>query len=221
MLDNFINGKQKKIIVIVGIIVGILVMVIIYQKAGNNRLIELEEDSVLIQNADNGTQEKENGNRSEEERETIVVHIAGEVSSPGIVKLKEGDRIEDAIERAGGLTENAEISNVNLAYILEDGVKIIIPGKNTDIGENIVIQDAGNGIIIEETNKNESKDLININKATQVELEKLPGIGASIAGKIIEYRNENGNFSNIEEVKNVSGIGESKYRDIKDFISIK
>ena len=136
-----------------------------------------------------------------------------------------GSRIEDAIESAGGLTENADITKVNLAYVVEDGTKIKIPSASEeDIGdEDIIDSKSGDNIIIEENAvpSNNSPQTININKATEKEFETLPGIGPSLASKIIEYRNQNGKFESIEDIKNVNGIGDNKYEKIKDLITVK
>lgn len=147
----------------------------------------------------------------------IIIHVAGEVNNPGIISLKQGSRIIDAIESAGGLTEDADISNVNLAYELEDAQKIYIPSIY-DLEEIAVIQENSENILSSGV-KNNSK--VNINKANEGELQNLTGIGLSIAKRIVQYRNENGNFKNLEDIKNVSGIGESKYENIKDEICIK
>ena len=107
---------------------------------------------------------------------------------------------------------------------MDDGVKIRIPSitdeKNGD--EQILEEESGENII-EETNMTlgASTKEVNINKATETELQSLPGIGASLASRIIEYRNQNGKFSKIEDIKNVNGIGDSKYENIKDFITVK
>ena len=141
-----------------------------------------------------------------------------------VVKLKDGSRIEDAIEAAGGLTENADITNVNLAYVLDDGVKIRIPSITDEKnGDEQILEEGSGENIIEETNMTlgASTKEVNINKATETELQSLPGIGASLASRIIEYRNQNGKFSKIEDIKNVNGIGDSKYDNIKDFITVK
>ena len=98
---------------------------------------------------------------------------------------------------------------------MEDGQKIYIPSKseNKEKTSNIVSENSGEGIIKDESNK--TTNLININKAGAIELQELPGIGSSTAEKIIEYRNQNGNFKSIEDIKNVSGIGEAKFNNIK------
>jgi len=163
------------------------------------------------------------------EQKKIVIHIDGEVVNGGVYELNEGSRIVDAVNIAGGLTENADVSNINLAYILSDEMKIYIPNKNEREKEGNYYEENreyisnGSGDNVIERDKEESKGenvLININKATQTELETLPGIGPSTALKIIKYREENGNYSSIEDIKNVSGIGDSKFNNIKDLICV-
>ena len=151
----------------------------------------------------------------------IVIHITGEVKKPGVVKAEEGSRVEDIIKAAGGLTENADISKINLAYIVEDGTKIRIPSVDDETQDSYITEDIGEGIIISDETSDGSSDVININKATQTELETLPGIGPSLATSIIKYREENGKFKDIDEIKNVTGIGDNKFEKIKDFIKVK
>ncbi len=132
-----------------------------------------------------------------------------------------GDRIINAIEAAGGVTEKADLSKVNLAFVLSDGNKIRIPSVD-DVNiekENYLSVDSGKNVIIEGNGGSGGK--VNINIATQTELETLTGIGPSIAAKIIEYRNKNGKFNTKEDVKKVSGVGNEKYNGIKDEITVK
>ena len=210
-----LNLKQKRIIVIVGIIVLVLIIIYFY----NSRLEppQLEDDILVEENQTNSNL----GNKTDE-KDLIIIHITGAVKMPGIVKLEEGARIEDAINKAGGLTEDADISKVNLAYVLEDGVKIKIPSNSDigDLGENIIINGSGDNIL-EDFENSSDNNILNINKATEQELEDLPGIGPSLASKIIEYRNKNGKFSSVEDIKNVNGIGESKYENIKEKLCAK
>ena len=150
-----------------------------------------------------------------EENDKIKVYITGEVLNEGVIELDEGRRIADAIDKAGGKTENANIKNVNLAYELEDGQKIYIPNINEQEAE--IIDDSSEGIVEEER----KTIIININKADSLELQKLNGIGESLATSIVKYREENGYFKDIEDLKNVPGIGESKYESIKEYIKVK
>lgn len=153
----------------------------------------------------------------QEEKKEIIVHITGCVVEEGIVKLEEGARIVDAIEKAGGTTSDANMSKVNLAYKLKDGQKLYIP-SNIDDEEEAIVTEKGEGVLGEEV---QSGEKVNINTATQTELETLSGIGPSMALKIIEHRNKNGDFSSIEDIKNVQGIGEAKFESIKDSICIE
>lgn len=222
MLDN-LTTKQKRIIAIVGILVAIGIIYYIYHGMGTNEEINLEEDILVASNTSNN-ENSSAPNLEDTEEEILVIHVTGAVKNPGIVKLKEGSRIEDAIEAAGGLTENADITEVNLAYILEDGIKLRIPSASDEeiTEEDILIENNGENIIEDTTNgTGSSNGMVNINKASQTELETLPGIGPSLAGKIIEYREQNGKFGSIEDIKNVSGIGDSKYESLKDFICVK
>lgn len=148
---------------------------------------------------------------------TIIVHIDGEVLNPGIVYLTENSRILDAINASGGLTDIADSSKINLAYSLKDGQKVHIPSIY-DEDVSYITDDAGMDVIVPDNASNSS--LININNASAKDLEILPGIGESTALKIVDYRNKNGNFKTIEDIKNVNGIGESKFNMLKDYICI-
>ena len=215
MLDN-LTKKQKIVVYIIAVIVAIGMIYFIY----NNNQVKNDdvEKDILVSNTSTKEEEKN-------EQEQIVVHVTGSVKSPGIVKLKDGSRIEDAIEAAGGLTENADISKVNLAYVLEDGIKIKIPSSSEeDIGDGDVLIDGSGENVVEEDDSqstNQNGKGININKADETELQTLPGIGDSLASRIVEYRKQNGKFANIEDIKNVSGIGDSKFSNIKDLITVK
>jgi len=160
----------------------------------------------------------------EEEIKTIFVDIGGEVINPGLYELAENSRINDAINIAGGTTEKADLTDVNLAYILSDAMKIVIPRKEvkkvttkvTSSTPNIVSMALSTTQDVAE--KNVGK--VNINLATKEQLKTLDGIGDATAQKIIDYRKENGNFGSVEDIKNVSGIGENKYEKIKEKIII-
>lgn len=219
------NKKQK---IIIGIVIAIVAIVAIYYsyKQENNFLEETE--NLEIEN-----QAKEGAEESEEttEKEKIIVHISGAVQNEGIVELESGSRVADAIEKAGGLKENAYMDEINLAYQLEDGEKIHIPTieeqKEKENQESKVENESttgSDGTISRSSNSsinNGSQTKININTATEEELDTLPGIGPSTATKILDYRKEKGKFKTIEEIKEVSGIGESKYEKIKDKITVK
>ena len=201
-----LNQKQKKIISIILLIIAVLTYYYFYTK---NNTEEINNKDLEISN--NQTQETK--------EEKIVVHITGAVNKEGIIELEENARLADAIEKAGGAKENADIKNINLATILEDGMKVHIPTveETQTNNENINVENNANSQINAGT-KTQGK--ININTATEEELDTLPGIGPSTASKIIDYRKENGKFKSVEEIKEVSGIGDAKYEKIKKLITI-
>lgn len=205
--------KQRKIIIIIGILVIIFIGWKFYNLSNNT---DIENNDFIVNDT---KEEKKNDN---EEEEMMAVHVTGEVNNPGVVKIKEGSRIEDVIKAAGGLTENGDITNVNLAYVVEDGMKIRIPSNDDEnITEDYITEDSGKGVIMSEESNNSTSSIVNINTANEAELEQLPGIGPSISSKIVEYRNKNGKFKNIEDIKNVTGIGDSKFEKIKEYIKVK
>lgn len=150
-----------------------------------------------------------------ESKNTIVVEIKGEVKNPDVYEMEEGSIIKDLIEKAGGLTSEANIDKINRAAKLNPNQLIIIPNKNSS-EENFLGESE---IIYGETNESSEK-LININTASLEELTKINGIGETKAKSIIEYREKNGAFKSIEEIKNVKGIGEKTFEKLKDSITI-
>lgn len=163
-----------------------------------------EGDSSLIVNNTNINGQKEN---------LIVVEIKGEVINPDVYTLNEGSIIKDLIEAAGGLTDEADISNINRAKEISNHELVIIRNINDLVSnEEIEIN------VMQEVEPDDSK--ININTADLSKLKDIPGIGDVKANSIIMYREDNGGFKTIEELKNVDGIGEKTFEKIKDNIKI-
>lgn len=192
-----ISTKMKIVIVAISIIIVATIGIYIFKQTQENEINYYETE--------------ENMETQEKNINQITIHITGEVNNPGIVILDEGARIVDALEAAGGETQNADINKLNLAYVLDDGEKLYIPSKNEEEKEYII---RGNG------NQTETAK-VNINTAQIEELSTLPGIGEATANKIIEYRKENGKFEKIEDIKNVPGIGDSKFQNIKEMLKVK
>lgn len=219
-LDN-----KKKIIISAALLLILVVAFAIYMIIENENHSEFDlENEVLEQNTENAGNiaNLEVVNEIAEEKEKIAVHITGEIKKEGIIYLNQGARIVDAIKEAGGETKQADLSQVNLAYELQDGQKIYIPNKKEKISQYIT-ENSGTNVIIEDSNTSTQKGgsgKVNINTANQSELDRLPGIGPSLAERIIEYREENGNFKNIEDLQNVKGIGDAKFADIKDKVTV-
>ena len=206
-----LSFKQKLAIGIVGVL--IIVVVGVYINWANKAEEEYDFNNFYA-----------NTEPDKKKENTIIVHITGEVKNAGIIELPEESRIADAIEQAGGVTEEADLDQVNLAFVLSDGQKIYIPNKKereANEGKVYITAESGNNVIIKDKVEGGKKQKVNINEAKQEELEELPGIGPSIAKKIIEYREQNGKFTSIDELQEVKGIGEAKLENIKEYITVK
>ena len=215
-MKSFINNKK----IIFTILIAFFVLLIIGYYVFFNRNNGLLNNATIEYDEGTNTNEKIIENEKETDSK-IYVHITGEVRNSGFIELQEGARIINAIEAAGGATEKADFSKVNLAFVINDGCKIYIPSiDEAQNNQNVVSNESGNNVIVEGDSKS-SGGKININNASQTELETLTGVGPSTAVKIIEYRNKNGKFKKIEDLKNVSGIGEQKYNGLKDEITVK
>lgn len=199
------NKKNRiKILLIVLILV---VAGIIYSCAAAGAK-KRQEQEILTE--EETTQQPETEEADEESGE-ICVHVCGCVASPGVYYLPEGSRIHEAVEKAGGMTEEADSRYVNLAQEAEDGSQIYIPSR----------EEAANGFVPDSAENPAAQDgLVNINTATAQELKTLPGIGQVKADAIIAYRESTGGFGSIEEIMNVAGIKASSYEKIKNFIKV-
>lgn len=192
------------ILIIICLIIGFLYRFIIKDEKNN---FEIDNLDLEVNN------EKTNEIDTRTEKKKILVYITGEVNVEGVYELEENSRVKDCIEMAGGLKEEADIKDINLVDILDDGMKIDIPKK----GENIIYETEST---IVNADKNDTNKKININTAQKDDLKKIVGIGEAMADRIIEYRQKNGKFKNIEEIKNIKGIGEGKFEKIKKFIMV-
>lgn len=205
-------SNQEKITIIFLLIVIIIGIGIILYKNFNN------EDNLALNSPSNFS---ENNIAEKIEVPSVIIHISGAVKTPGVYQLKSTDRVVDAVKIAGGITERANPDAINLAALLKDGQKIIIPYK---ISNQVTVESDKNiSKNIEEVYSSSSSpsDQININTADDNTLQSLPGIGPVLSKRIIDYRNQNGLFEVIDDIKDVSGIGEKKFEGIKDLICVQ
>lgn len=149
----------------------------------------------------------------------IVVHVSGEVEKPGVYTLQLGDRVIDAIEMAQPKVD-ADLDILNLAAPLTDGQKIPVPPKIELTAVQGETTPNGNASPFVSQMGSQTSGLVNLNTADVAALDTLPGIGPALAQRIIDYRQANGGFKSVEDLKNVSGIGDKKYEDLKEMISI-
>ena len=156
------------------------------------------------------------GSAGEETALPFYVHICGEVISPGVYELKEGSRVFQAIEKAGGVTDQAAAEYLNMAEQVKDGMKIVVPGK-----EEVEAAKARGEISLQaEASSNVQKTKVNLNTATKEELMTLRGVGEAKAADILKYRESQGGFQKIEDIMKISGIKDAAFQKIKDDITV-
>jgi competence protein ComEA len=209
-MDSFTKREQ------IGILVIVLIIVLgLGFKFFTRDIIKLGDDMEVSNNAELESHEDIEDDIGIDSEETIImVHISGQVYKPGLVELEAGQRLIDAVELAGGLRKDADIDRINLAKKLVDEEKIYIPEIGEDLSEEINTLNVNNL-----SNTKDTSGKININTCTKESLISLPGIGEGTASKIIEYRESNP-FKTIEDIKNVSGIGNKKFDAIKELIIV-
>lgn len=196
------------------------IYVVSKNNSSNEKTHAIEKE---IKNEDNAHNKVVKDTNKNFQNNKITIYISGAVNRPGIVTIESDKRLYDAVELLGGTTKEADLNGVNLSVRLEDEQHYIIP----KIGETISVtsNDSSNNPNLKNEPKSESKNIsneskVNINIATIEELDSLPGVGEATANKILQHREENGQFNSIEDIKNVNGIGDKKYENIKDLICV-
>lgn len=193
-------GRKEQAVIL--IILAVVLFTVGYRFAS-----KAEAPVELVDGSNDPSEQKENG---------PTVHIVGAVEKPGVYKLPQGSRVNDALTQAGPLPE-ADLASLNLAAALKDGQKLVVSSQ----AEDITTPEAAGVQATPGAPSAKTKGLININTATEAELDSLPGIGPTLAARIVQHRQANGAFQDIEELKNVSGIGDKKYEDLQHLITVQ
>jgi competence protein ComEA len=209
--------KYKSILMIAAgcICVMVLVLIAFREREPKETIIpavpaQNEEKETGAPASNEASELKKQGGSGEEEN--VFVDVKGSVKKPGLYKVKRGERLKFVIDRAGGFTAEADIKLINLAVKVSDEMLIYVPERGEVESDIPVIQG-------EQSGSDETK--INLNSGTQEEFETLPGIGPAKAATFIQYREENGPFSKIEDIKDISGIGEKTFEKLKDYIFVQ
>ncbi|HHA8411844.1 TPA: helix-hairpin-helix domain-containing protein [Streptococcus pneumoniae] len=150
------------------------------------------------------------------EQDLITVDVKGAVKSPGIYDLPVGSRVNDAVQKAGGLTEQADSKSLNLAQKVSDEALVYVPTK----GEEAVSQQTGSGTGSGTASSTSKEKKVNLNKASLEELKQVKGLGGKRAQDIIDHRETNGKFKSVDELKTVSGIGAKTIEKLKDYVTV-
>jgi len=203
--------KWYILIMLFVLIMGVLATYLFLQNDSNNK----SESHYAFQNLSSETENLPREDENEEMEEIVnKVDVKGAVKVPGLYVANADDRVLDLIEKAGGLTQDADANGVNFALRVEDQMVIYVP----KIGEEEMPNK--NDGVSQTLGGQTSSGKVNINRADETELQTLTGIGPSKAEAIIQYRTENGPFKTIEDLKNISGIGEKTFEKLKDDITI-
>ena len=204
--------KEYKIIVICASLGLVLGGFFLLKPVAQTPAKESNLQSEVIAVPKDSTDEKEDGNQKEEavEQDLITVDVKGAVKTPGIYDLPVGSRINDAVQKAGGLTDNADSKSINLAQKISDEALVYVPTK-----EEVANQESYSNA----TGNKESKK-VNLNKASLEELKQVKGLGAKRAQDIIDHRESNGKFKSVDELKKVSGIGAKTIEKLKEYVTV-
>ena len=204
--------KEYKIIVIctgLGLLVGGFFLL---KPAPHTPVKETNLQAEVAAVSKDSSTEKEVKKEEPVEQDLITVDVKGAVKSPGIYDLPVGSRVNDAVQKAGGLTEQADSKSLNLAQKVSDEALVYVPTK----GEEAASQQTGSGTI-SSTNKEKK---VNLNKASLEELKQVKGLGGKRAQDIIGHREANGKFKSVDELKKVSGIGAKTIEKLKDYVTV-
>ena len=203
------KNKNKYLLITIILVFTLLTVMVINLNANSKEYIVGDTDSSTIQD-ESIAEDAEEENYEQEENSKVIVFVSGEVLNQRVVEIEKGKRLIDAVEICGGLTENADLNAVNLALVLEEEGHYIIPA----IGDTNVV----NATNLNQMNS--SSNLVNINSADIELLKTLPGVGDVLGQRILDKREELGKFTSIDQLNDVSGIGDKKFSDIKDKVTI-
>lgn len=193
-------------------LVGVLILACLLAFAGVLHFGLHTSDEFSVASADEKQDEKQEVQITTQK---ILVDVEGAVTSPGLYSLDEGARVGDAVNAAGGLAADAAPAQINLARKIADGEQVYVASEN-----DAVIPASQPALSGDSVTKGSEQGKVNINSASSDELQKLSGIGPSLAERIIDYRESNGLFTSIDDLQNVSGIGKTRFANLKEKICV-
>lgn len=215
--------EHKAVVVAMLVVIAMASGLAMATLGGESDGVTFERDATSVERADTGSADaSDDGDPSSDSKKAnavseVYVDVDGAVVTPGVYRLREGARVAQAIDAAGGLTSEADVAGLNRASKVVDGQKIYVPHVGEQQTVDVV---AGSGPGEASAGASVASDLVNINTANASELQTLSGVGPSMAQSIIDERTQNGPFTSIDDLMRVSGIGEKKFAKIKDCICI-
>lgn len=215
--------EHKAVVVAMLVVIAMASGLAMATLGGESDGVTFERDATSVERADTGSADaSDDGDPSSDSKKAnavseVYVDVDGAVVTPGVYRLREGARVAQAIDAAGGLTLEADVAGLNRASKVVDGQKIYVPHVGEQQTVDVV---AGSGPGEASAGASVASDLVNINTANASELQTLSGVGPSMAQSIIDERTQNGPFTSIDDLMRVSGIGEKKFAKIKDCICV-
>ena len=212
-------GIALGVILVVALVIGSIVSALGALEGAGFSVAKDAGNAVEHQTGDAESKEGEDASVTTTESSVIIVHVTGAVAAPGVYELADGDRVQVAIDAAGGFIEGADTAAVNCARVAQDGEQIHVPSleeASNAVGGESSADDAGAVSAVADG----AGSKVNINRADAAELDTLPGVGPSTAEKIIADREANGPFASVEDLKRVSGIGDKKYEQLAGLICV-
>lgn len=189
---------------------GIAIAVLLGSLSSDRTAFPIGDDAAAAEEGETAASGEDADTSPTDAGRIIVVHVSGAVASSGVYELPEGSRVSDAIDAAGGMVDDASEDALNLARVLVDGEQVVVPTVEERMQELQAVANGGAS----------PSGKVNINTATAEQLDTLPGIGESTAQKIIADREANGPFASPEDLKRVSGIGDKKFAELADLITV-
>jgi competence protein ComEA len=210
--------KANKMYLLLGVLIAAALAIYyfmpVHAKNEKNNAMEWEDSSELLLQEE----KLETAQKEAEEKETMVVDVKGAVVKPGVYEAQTGDRVIDIIHLAGGLLENADQNQINFAMKVADEMVLYLPVIGEEDHHNSEGTAPNFGSFTASTSDNGK---VNLNRASESELQTLTGVGPSKAAAIIEYRDTNGPFKEIEQLKEISGIGDKTFEKLKEEITVR
>ena len=218
-LTHFISRNAARLKVVAGVI-GILAVTAFglfgSASAQSETFVKTNEESsaqAIQESSTESSSTQSSLTTSSTTENQLCVYICGQVANPGVYYLDEGSRVCDVVECAQGFLEDASPESLNLAREIQDGEQITVPSKEEASGSS-------NTPSTQQTSASSASSLINVNSASATELEEIPGIGPSLAQRIVTYRTTQGSFKSIDELENVSGIGSKKLESMRAYVCV-
>ena len=218
MIENVLEKiKQYKlalVIALIGVVIAGFMMLQREQKQENNIQQLMEQTSYSSSSTTEKSEQRSESDQGDKNEGMVIVDVKGAVKKPGVYQLKSSSRVHDALLKAGGMTDEADLKSINQAQKLVDEAVVYV----AKVGENVV--DVTTNTSASSATSQAKSGLVNLNTATEADFQTISGIGQKRAQDIIAYREANGKFKSVDDLKNVTGIGAKTLEKLKEYVTV-